>query len=118
VDVSFAASTEGVLAARLQPGGPGTAVGRLRELAAGRADRGSGERTPASLAEVLAVAAAEYGVTGHVLSGTGRLVAGGPAAPGPEQRAVLARGWLGAAGLPATVLTGGVAYSVVRITRP
>ena len=116
VDVSFAAITERVLAARLQPGGPGTAVGRLRELAAGRADRGSGERTPASLAEVLAVAAAEYGVTGHVLSGTGRLVAGGPAAPGPEQRAVLARGWLGAAGLPATVLTGGVPYSLFGIT--
>src|SRR5215470_315053 len=37
VDVSFAAITERVLAARLQPGGPGTAVGRLRELAAGRA---------------------------------------------------------------------------------
>src|SRR5215470_14774653 len=110
VDVSFAAITERVLAARLQPGGSGIAVGRLRELAAGRADPGSGERKPASLAEVLAVAAAEYGVTGHVLSGTGQLVAGGPAAPGPEQRAVLARGWLSAGGLPATVLAGGVAY--------
>jgi len=116
VDVSFAAITERVLAARLQPGGPGTAVGRLRELAAGRADPGSGERKPASLAQVLAAAAAEYGVTGHVLSGTGQLVAGGPAAPGPEQRAVLARGWLGAAGLPATVLTGGVPYSLFGIT--
>jgi len=116
VDVSFAAITERVLAARLLPGGPGTAVGRLRELAAGPADPGSGERKPASLAEVLAVAAAEYGVTGHVLSGTGQLVAGGPAAPDPEQRAVLARGWLGAVGLPATVLTGGVAYSLFGIT--
>src|SRR5215472_12719364 len=57
VDVSFAAITERVLAARLHPGGPGTAVGRLRELAAGRADPGSGDRKPASLAEVLAVAA-------------------------------------------------------------
>src|SRR5262249_60619012 len=64
----------------------------------------------------VAVAAAEYGVTGHALWGTGRLVAGGPAAPGPEQRAVLARGWLGAAGLPATVLTGGVPYSLFGIT--
>jgi len=116
VDVSFAAITERVLAARLLRGGPGTAVGRLRELAAGSADPGSGERKPASLAEVLAVAAAEYGVTGHVLSGTGQLVAGGPAAPDPEQRAVLARGWLGAVGLPATVLTGGVAYSLFGIT--
>jgi hypothetical protein len=116
VDVSFAAITERVLAARLYPGGSGIAVGRLRELAAGRADPGSGERKPASLAEVLAVAAAEYGVTGHVLSGTGQLVAGGPAAPGPEQRAVLARGWLSAAGLPATVLTGGVPYSLFGIT--
>src|SRR6516162_9865047 len=95
IDVSFAAITERVLAARLHPGGPGTAVGRLRELAA---------------------APAEYGVTGHVLSGTGQLVAGGPAAPDPEQRAVLARGWLGAVGLPATVLTGGVAYSLFGIT--
>src|SRR6516162_9817202 len=75
VDVSFAAITERVLAARLQPGGPGTAVGRLRALASGQADRGAGEPKPASLAEVLAVAAAEYGVTGHVLSGTGQLVA-------------------------------------------
>jgi hypothetical protein len=116
VDVSFAAITERVLAARLYPGGSGIAVGRLRELAAGRADPGSGERKQASLAEVLAVAAAEYGVTGHVLSGTGQLVAGGPAAPGPEQRAVLARGWLSAAGLPATVLTGGVPYSLFGIT--
>jgi PucR-like helix-turn-helix protein/purine catabolism regulatory family protein len=116
VDVSFAAITERVLAARLQPGGPGTAVGRLRALASGQTDRGSGERKPASLAEVLAVAAAEYGVTGHVLSAAGRLVAGGPAAPGPEQRSVLARGWLGAAGLPATVLTGGVPYSLFGIT--
>ena len=116
IDVSFAAITERVLAARLQPGGPGTAVGRLRELATGRAAPGSAERKPASLAEVLAAAAAEYGVTGHVLSGTGQLVAGGPAAPGPEQRAVLARGWLGAPGLPATVLTGGVPYSLFGIT--
>ena len=116
VDVSFAAITERVFAARLQPGGPGTAVGRLRALASGQADPGSGERKPASLAEVLAVAAAEYGVTGHVLSGVGRLVAGGPAAPGPDQRSELARGWLGTAGLPATVLTGGVPYSLFGIT--
>jgi len=77
VDVSFAAITERVLAARLQPGGPGTAVGRLRALASGQADRGAGEPKPASLAEVLAVAAAEYGVTGHVLSGAGRLAGRG-----------------------------------------
>jgi hypothetical protein len=116
IDVSFAAITERVLAARMQPGGPGTAVGRLRALADGRPDPGSRERKPASLAEVLAVAAAEYGVTGHVLSGTGQLVVGGAAAPGPEQRAVLARGWLGAASLPATVLTDGAAYSLFGIT--
>src|SRR5689334_18180528 len=116
IDVSFAAITERVLAARMQPGGPGTAVGRLRALADGRPDPGSGERKPASLAEVLAVAAAEYGVTGHVLSAAGRLVAGGPAAPAPEQRSVLARGWLGAASLPATVLADGVPYSLFGIT--
>ena len=116
VDVSFAAITERVMAERMQPGGPGTAVGRLRELASGRADPGSGERKPASLAEVLAVAAAEYGVAGQVLSATGRLVAGGPAAPGPEQRSALARGWLGAGGLPATVLADGVPYSLFGIT--
>ncbi len=116
VDVSFAAITERVLAARLQPGGPGTAVGRLRALADGQADPGSGERKPASLAEVLAMAAAEYGVAGQVLSGTGRLMAGGPAAPGPQQRAALARGWLGAPGLPTTVLADGVPYSLFGIT--
>src|SRR5262249_60008532 len=116
IDVSFGAITGRVRAARLQPGGPGTAVGRLRALASGQADPASGERKPASLAEVLAAAAAEYGVTGHVLSAAGRLVAGGPAAPGPALRAVLARGWLGAAGLPATVLTRGVPYSLFGIT--
>jgi hypothetical protein len=116
VDVSFAAITERVLAARLQPGGSGTAVGRLRALAEGRPDPGSGERKPASLAEVLAMAAADYGVAGQVLSGTGRLMAGGPAAPGPGQRAALARGWLGGAGLPATVLADGVPYSLFGIT--
>ncbi len=116
VNVSFAAITERVLAARMQPGGPGTAVGRLRALADGRPGPGSGERKLASLAEVLAVAAVEYGVTGHVLSGAGRLVAGGPAAPGPASRSVLARGWLGAARLPATVLADGVPYSLFGIT--
>ena len=116
VDVSFGAITERVLAARMQPGGPGTAVGRLRALADGRPDPGSPVRKPAGLAEVLAVAAAEYGVTGHVLSAAGRLVAGGPAAPGPEQRSALARGWLGAAALPATVLVDGVPYSLFGIT--
>lgn len=116
VDVSFRAITEQVLAARMQPGGPGTAVGRLRALAEGRPGPGSGERKPASLAEVLAVAAAEYGLTGHVLSAAGRLVAGGPAAPGPERRSVLARGWLGAVGLPATVLAADVPYSLFGIT--
>src|SRR5262249_20067356 len=58
VDVSFAAITERVLAARLQPGGPGTAVGRLRGLAAGRADPGSRGRTPARPAPGPAVPAA------------------------------------------------------------
>jgi hypothetical protein len=116
VDVSFAAITERVLAARLQPGGPGTAVGRLHALADGRADPGSVERKPASLAEVLAVAATEYGVPASVLSATGRLVAGGPGAPGPAPRSALARGWLGAASLPATVLADGVPYSLFGVT--
>src|SRR5260370_1013716 len=42
--------------------------------------------------------------------------AGGPAAPGPDLRSVLARGWLGAAGLPATVLADGVPYSLFGVT--
>ena len=118
VDVSFAAITERVLALRMQPAGPGSAVARLRALAGGRggaAGSGSGERR-ASLAEVLAVAATEYGVAGWVLSATGRLVAGGPAAPGPERRSVLARGWLGAPGLPATVLADSVPYSLFGVS--
>src|SRR5262249_10560181 len=47
VDVSFAAITERVLALRMQPAGPGSAVARLRALAGGRggaAGSGSGER--------------------------------------------------------------------------
>src|SRR5215831_9750298 len=118
VDVSFAAITERVLALRMQPAGPGSAVARLRALAGGRGGApgsGSGERR-ASLAEVLAVAATEYGVAGWVLSATGRLVAGGPAAPGPERRSVLARGWLGAPSLPATVLADSVPYSLFGVS--
>src|SRR5712692_3786283 len=117
VDVSFAAITERVLAARLHPAGPGPAVARIRALASGRAAAGPGSSgRAASLAEVLAAAATEYGVAGSVLSAAGRLVAGGPAAPGPELRSVLARGWLGAVGLPATVLADGVPYSLFGVT--
>ena len=84
VDVSFAAITEQVLAARLRPAGPGPAVARLRALAAGRgrAEHGRGEGAAAGLAEVFAVAGREYGAPGWVLSAAGRLVAGAPAAPG------------------------------------
>jgi len=91
VDVSFAAITERVLAARLGPAGsgaawPGAAVARLRALAgglAGTAERGPGEAAAERLAAVFAVAGREYGVAGWVMSATGRLVAGVRPAPGP-----------------------------------
>src|SRR6266581_3193943 len=60
VDVSFAAITEQVLAARLPPAGPGPAVARLRALAAGRGktgEPGAGDGAAPGLAEVFAVAA-------------------------------------------------------------
>jgi Purine catabolism regulatory protein-like family/PucR C-terminal helix-turn-helix domain len=117
VDVSFAAITEQVLAARLRPAGPGPAVARLRALAAGRgrAEHGSGEGA-ARLAEVSAVAGREYGAPGWVLSAAGRLVAGAPAAPGRRARAALAAAWLGAGAPPVTVLAGGVPYSLFGVT--
>jgi hypothetical protein len=110
VDVSFAALTEQVLAARMRPAGPGPAVARLRALAAGRDGAGTG------LAGVLAVAGSEYGAAGWVLSAAGRLVAGVPAAPGWRARAELAAAWLGAAALPVTVLAGGEPYSLFGAT--
>ena len=97
VDVSFAAITEQVLAARLRPAGPGPAVARLRALAAGRgrAEHGSGEGA-ARLAEVFAVAGREYGArrAGCCRRRDGWWPAPGrhPAAgPGPRLAAALAR---------------------------
>jgi hypothetical protein len=125
VDVSFAAITEQVLAARLSPAGPGPAVARLRALAAGRgrAERGRGEGAAAGLAELFAVASREYGAAGWVLSAAGRLVAGAPAAPGGaagapgrRARAALAAAWLRAGTLPVTVVADGVPYSLFGVT--
>ena len=119
VDVSFAAITEQVLAARLGlSAGPAPAVARLRALAAGlgRADRGPGTGAAAGLAEVFAVAGREYGAPGWVLSAAGRLVAGAPAAPGGRARSALAGAWLRAGPLPVTVLADGVPYSLFGVT--
>lgn len=115
VDVSFAAITEQVLAARLSlAAGPGPAVARLRALAGGRVPGGAGAAV--GLAAVLDVAASEFGVAGWVVSAAGRLVAGAPAAPGRPARAALAAAWLGAAALPVTVLADGVPYSLFGVT--
>jgi Purine catabolism regulatory protein-like family/PucR C-terminal helix-turn-helix domain len=115
VDVSFAAITEKVLAARLTlSAGPGPAVARLRALAGGRVPGGAGAAV--GLAAVLDVAASEFGVAGWVVSAAGRLVAGAPAAPGRPARAALAAAWLGAATLPVTVLAYGVPYSLFGVT--
>ena len=115
VDVSFAAITEKVLAARLtQSSGPGSAVARLRALAGGQVLGGAGAAV--GLAAVLDVAASEVGVAGWVISAAGRLVAGAPAAPGRPARAALAAAWLGAAALPVTVVTDGVPYSLFGVT--
>jgi hypothetical protein len=117
VDVSFAAITEQVLAARLRPAGPGPAVARLRVLAAGRSGPGgAGAPAGTGLAEVLTVAAEEFGVAGWVLSAAGRLVAGAPAAPGHRARSALAAAWLAAAELPATVLADDAAYALFGVT--
>jgi hypothetical protein len=115
VDVSFAAITEQVLAARLSvPAGPGPAVARLRALAVGRAPGGAGAAV--GLAAVLDMAASEFGVAGWVVSAAGRLVAGAPAAPGRPARIALAAAWLGAAAPPVTVLADGVPYSLFGVT--
>ena len=115
VDVSFAAITEKVLAARLtQSSGPGSAVARLRALAGGQVLGGAGAAV--GLAAVLDVAASEFGVAGWVVSAAGRLVAGAPAAPGRPVRAALAAAWLGAAALPVTVVACGVPYSLFGVT--
>jgi Purine catabolism regulatory protein-like family/PucR C-terminal helix-turn-helix domain len=115
VDVSFAAITEQVLAARLSlSAGAGPAVARLRALAGGRVPGGAGAAV--GLAAVLDVAASEFGVAGWVLSATGRLVAGAPAAPGRPARAALAAAWLGAATPPVTVMADGVPYSLFGVT--
>ncbi len=115
VDVSFAAITEQVLAARLSlSAGPGPAVARLRALAGGRVPGGAGAAV--GLAAVLDVAASEFGVAGWVVSATGRLVAGAPAAPGRPARTALAAAWLGAATPPVTVLADGVPYSLFGVT--
>src|SRR5690348_16933625 len=115
VDVSFAAITEKVLAARLTlSAGPGPAVARLRALAGGRVPGGAGAE--AGLAAVLDVAASEFGVAGWVVSAAGRLVAGAPAAPGRPARAALAAAWLGAAALPVTVLADGAPFSLFGVT--
>jgi hypothetical protein len=115
VDVSFAAITEQVLAARLGlSAGPGPAIARLRALAGGRVPGGAGAAV--GLAAVLDVAASEFGVAGWVISAAGRLVAGAPAAPGRPARAALAGAWLGAAALPVTVLADAVPYSLFGIT--
>jgi hypothetical protein len=112
VDVSFAAITEQVLAARLQLAGPGAAVARLRLLAGvpGAVRPGS-----ESLASVFAVAGSEYGVSGWVMSAAGRLIGGVPPTPGAGLRSALASAWLGAGDLPATVLAGGAPYSLVPV---
>ncbi len=120
VDVSFAAITEQVLAARLRPAGPGPAVARLRALAAGRgrAEHGRGEGAAAGLAEVFAVASREYGAAGWVLSAAGRLVAGrsaprhpaaGPGPRWPPPGSARAR-------RPSPCSPGGVPYSLFGVT--
>ena len=131
VDVSFAAITERVMRSFL-PAGPGPAVARLRQLAAAQAGAPAaatgqepgtaavtGEQEPdGALAALFAVADAEYGMTGWVLSATGRLVAGAHPAPGAALRPALARAGLGAPGFPATVTEDGAPFSLYLVARP
>jgi Purine catabolism regulatory protein-like family/PucR C-terminal helix-turn-helix domain len=108
VDVSFAAITERVMRSLL-PAGPGPAVTRLRRLGAERA----GE-----MAALFAVADTEYGVTGWVLSATGRLVAGARPAPGVALRPALARAGLEAAEFPAAVTVDRAPFSLYPVAGP
>jgi hypothetical protein len=118
VDVSFAAITERVMLSLL-PAGPGAAVARLRRLAAAEAAAPPAGPEPAgALAALFAVADTEYGVTGWVLSATGRLVAGARPAPGAALRPALARAGLGAPGFPAAVTVDGVPFSVYPVPGP
>jgi Purine catabolism regulatory protein-like family/PucR C-terminal helix-turn-helix domain len=115
VDVSFAAITERVMRSLL-PAGPGPAVARLRRLAAEQAGAPAASPEPAvAMAALLAVADAEYGVPGWVLSATGRLIAGVPPAPGAGLRSALARAGLGAQWFPATVAVDGAPFSVYPV---
>ena len=131
VDVSFAAITERVMRSFL-PAGPGPAVARLRALAAAQAgapaagteqepDTAAATGEPeqdGALAALFAVADAEYGMTGWVLSATGRLVAGAHPAPGAALRPALARAGLGAPGFPATVTEDGTPFSLYLVAGP
>jgi len=118
VDVSFAAITERVMRSLL-PAGPGPAVARLRRLASEQAGAPpAGVGPSGAMAAVLAVADAEYGVTGWVVSATGRLVAGVPPAPGAALRSALVRASLGARRFPATVTVDGAPFSVYPVPGP
>ena len=114
VDVSFAAITEQVLAARLRPAGPGPAVARLRALAAGR---GMAEHGPARrLAEVAPPRACGAGAPGCAVGG-GRLVVYCPGrqpavGPGPHWPPRGPRG----GPPPVTVPGPGAPYSLSGVT--
>jgi hypothetical protein len=121
VDVSFGAITEQVMRARLQAG-PGRAVGYLRLLAGsqpGEASAGRQARADAVAADtmgaVFAAAAAEYGVTGWVLSATGRLAAGAPPGPGAGLRSALAAACLAEPDLPAAVSVDGAPFALLPV---
>jgi len=118
VDVSFAAITERVMRSLL-PAGPGAAVARLRRFAGAEAAAPPAGPEPAgAMAALFAVADAEYGVTGWVLSATGRLVAGAHPAPGAALRPALARAGLGAPGFPAAVTVHGAPFSLYPVPGP
>jgi Purine catabolism regulatory protein-like family/PucR C-terminal helix-turn-helix domain len=118
VDVSFAVITERVMRSLL-PAGPGPAVARLRRLAAEQAGAPPAHPEPAdAMAALLAVADAEYGVTGWVLSGTGRLVAGALPVPGAALRSALARAGLEAPDFPAAVTVDGAPFLLYPVAGP
>ena len=111
VDVSFAAITEQVLRARLREEGPDPALARFRLLAAEVSTAG---REPADeLDRLFAMADAELGIVGWVLSATGRLVAGAHPALAVALRQELAAACLAAPRLLATVSCGGRPFSLV-----
>jgi hypothetical protein len=120
VEVSFAAVTERVTRSSSPGTGSARPADRRPLLTGGHADSAAGaaaaEPAADAVARAFAVARAEYGLAGWVMSPAGQLVLGPDPAPDARLLATLAAGYLGAAEFPATVAVHGTPFSLLRIT--